>query len=93
MSEEPDNDGGNSGRDPVGTEPDRYVVVVGNLGTVYSGNRLKEALETYSVYRRKSADGDGRVAGEPVALMDGGEIWREWRGETDELDLDDEEKY
>jgi hypothetical protein len=56
---------------------DRYEVIVGNVGSVYSGNSLKEALQTYKTYREQSESGLGRAGNEPVTLMVDGEPWRE----------------
>ena len=51
-----------------------YEVTCGNIGTVYSGNLLKEALQTYSEYKRQSLTGIGRAGGEEVTMMKHGDI-------------------
>lgn len=51
-----------------------FEVLVGNIGTVYSGPLFKEALQDYSEYKRQSARQYGRAAGEPVILLRDGEV-------------------
>ena len=51
----------------------RFQVVVGNVGTTYSGNLLKAALATYKEYKSQSATNYGRAAGEQVTLFKDGE--------------------
>lgn len=51
-----------------------YQVIVGNIGTVYDGNILKEALESYKEYRVQSASGYGRASGESVVMLENGEV-------------------
>jgi hypothetical protein len=55
-----------------------FQVVVGNIGTVYSGNQLRVALETYRDYRKLSKEERGRAGGEPVTLFHNNEIMREY---------------
>jgi hypothetical protein len=59
---------------------DKYEVIVGNIGSVYSGNNLKEALQTYRTYREQSESGLGRAGGESVTLMQDGEPRYEHHG-------------
>ena len=56
-----------------------FKVIVGNIGTVYSGGCKKEAFAAFDEYWRQSEDGYGRAAHEDVALMQGDEILREFR--------------
>ncbi len=56
----------------------RYQAIVGNIGTVYHGGELKEALTAFGEYRRQSKTGYGRAAGEDVCVMDRGELWKEY---------------
>lgn len=49
-------------------------MIVGNVGTVYSGDAKGTAKSTYNTYKGYSKQGMGRVAGEPVTLMCDGEI-------------------
>lgn len=53
--------------------PSHYEVLVGNIGTVYSGPLFKQALKDYGEYKRQSIDNYGRAAGEPVILLQDGE--------------------
>jgi hypothetical protein len=50
-----------------------WQVVVGNVGTVYSGTNGAEARKTFLVYRKQSRTGQGRAAGEEVTLFKDGE--------------------
>lgn len=52
---------------------DTYKVIVGNIGTVYSGSNPVRARNDFDTYVRKSEAGDGRAAGEDVTLMKNGE--------------------
>jgi len=47
----------------------RYEVIVGNIGTVYSGNNLREGRVTFAEYLSQSESGRGRAGGEDVTLM------------------------
>ncbi len=58
--------------------PDRYEVIVGNIGTVYHGNNKKVAISIFREYQRQS-DGDmGRASGENISLMEYGEVINEY---------------
>lgn len=57
-----------------------YQVVVGNIGTVYDGNDLKDATEHYNAYIFQSKKNIGRVAGEDVTLFKDLEIHKEYIG-------------
>jgi len=52
----------------------RYQVVVGNIGTVFDGNDAGSALDNYKDYVNMSERGEGRAAGEHVALIVDGEV-------------------
>ena len=67
-----------------------YEVIVGNIGTVYSGGVHQSALNEFTIYRRKSLAGEGRAANEPVMLLRDGEIIREYSPETKEEETSDE---
>ena len=58
----------------------RYTVIVGNVGTIYDGTNRTIAHERYRTYVKLSREGYGRVAGEPVTLMHGDEIVKEYNG-------------
>jgi hypothetical protein len=58
----------------VGEEEDEYEVVVGNVGTVYSGTSRTEALLRFVSYAYQSQQGVGRASAEHIALMCNDEI-------------------
>ena len=60
----------------------KYEVIVGNIGTVYSGNSKSEAVNTYNGYVDQSVGGRGRAGGEDVTMMADGEPYREHFGGT-----------
>jgi len=59
-------------------------IIVGNIGTVYRGNLLKEAMQTYGEYKKQSIANYGRAAGESVTWFKNGEIYREHIGTQDQ---------
>lgn len=59
-------------------EYDKYSVLVGNIGEVYSGYSEEKAEEAFAEYVSQSESEFGRAAGEHVALMLGGDILREY---------------
>lgn len=61
-----------------------YEIVVGNIGTVYSGHNHRTALQKYNEYIRQSQNTNGRAAGETVTFFYDGEIDREYIGEIDQ---------
>lgn len=61
---------------------DEWEVVVGNIGTVYSGPNEDEARKTFRNYRDKSIAGVGRGSGEDVSLFLDGELEAEHYGES-----------
>lgn len=58
----------------------QYTVVVGNVGTVYSGSDQARAREVYAAYLADSQRQYGTVAGEPVTLFCDEEIDQEYPG-------------
>lgn len=54
-----------------------YEVIVGNIGTVYSGNDKAEADRAYAHYVEQSNSRLGRAGGEHVTMMVGNEIEKE----------------
>lgn len=48
---------------------DRYEVVVGNIGTVHTGNNKAKANKMFNSYVRDSKSGYGRAAGEHVTMF------------------------
>ena len=61
----------------------KFEVVVGNIGTVYSGNNFMVASSKYSAYVENSKSGKGRAGGEAVTMFHNGEIRYEHAGETE----------
>lgn len=51
----------------------KYQVIVGNIGEVFQGNSLKDALKRFREYRRQSKTLRGRAGGESVTLLREGE--------------------
>lgn len=60
---------------------DRYQVVVGNIGTVYSGDDEGQAIKTYEEYVKQSEAGKGRASNEDVTLLCDDAPIREHTGE------------
>jgi hypothetical protein len=60
-----------------------FEVVVGNIGTVYSGSNLMVATCKWAAYVKQSRADIGRAAGESVTLFHNGEIRREYIGTAD----------
>lgn len=56
-----------------------YQVIVGNVGTVHTGNNPVLARKDFGEYKRQSREGDGRAAYETVTLLCDGEIEAEFR--------------
>ncbi len=61
----------------------QYEVIVGNIGTVYSGPNHNTAFLTYSEYVTHSKSNYGRAGGESVTLFKDNEIDMEFLGEID----------
>ena len=60
-----------------------YEVYVGNIGMVYSGSVVADVERVWRVYLDQSKNTrQGRVSGEPVTIMQDGEIIREYNPET-----------
>jgi hypothetical protein len=68
---------------------EKYEVVVGNVGTVYSGGFYDSALDAFTIYKSKSLNDYGRAAGEDVTMLKNGEIFREYIGSIAESQIDD----
>jgi len=62
----------------------KFEVIVGNIGTVYSGNNFMQAQTRYSSYVKDSRANRGRAAGEAVTLIHNGEIRCEYAGTLNE---------
>jgi hypothetical protein len=57
-----------------------YKVIVGNIGCVYSGWNEKDALKTFSEYKKQSINNYGRASGEDVAMLFNDEIVKQFDG-------------
>lgn len=53
---------------------DKFEVIVGNIGTVYSGNNFMVASSKYNTYVKQAKAHHGRAAGEDVVLMHCGHV-------------------
>lgn len=62
----------------------QYSVVVGNVGTVYTGTDRREALAEFEACKGASIGNVGRMAGESVTLFEDSDILREYQGNADE---------
>lgn len=63
---------------------DKFEVVVGNLGVVYTGNSGFDAKTKYNTYVGQSRRNEGRAAGESVYLMKNGSPIQEHQGPVDD---------
>jgi hypothetical protein len=52
----------------------KYVVSVGNIGSVYSGNDQNKAVEIFDCYVEMSEKSYGRASGEEVTMFEDDEI-------------------
>ncbi|QBQ74444.1 hypothetical protein BcepSauron_064 [Burkholderia phage BcepSauron] len=59
-----------------------YLVIVGNVGTVYEGDDRTAAYAAYDAWVITSDEGTGRAAGESVTLMKNGEPLAEHLGKN-----------
>jgi hypothetical protein len=62
---------------------DKWEVIVGNVGTVYSGSDESAARAKFASYVEISNGGAGRAGGESVTLMKDGDISEEHAGTVD----------
>jgi hypothetical protein len=58
----------------------QHEIIVGNIGTVYTGPSWKYASTTYKDYMWASKEGAGSVAGESVTWMKDDEVYKEYIG-------------
>lgn len=63
---------------------ERHEIIVGNVGTVYSGTDKKEARRVYDEYVEQSQGNYGRAAGESVTWMREDELFLEHRGTVED---------
>jgi lipoprotein-anchoring transpeptidase ErfK/SrfK len=66
-----------------------YEVIIGNIGTVYSGKDGFEAFKRFQIYSGQSKGNYGRATGEDVTLMKNGEIRKEFIGSTSREQTED----
>tara|TARA_R110002167_G_scaffold294935_1_gene499527 strand:+ start:2917 stop:3471 length:555 start_codon:yes stop_codon:yes gene_type:complete len=71
----------------INTETPRphWEVIVGNIGTTYSGDDETEALRDYNQYVTQSTTGYGRASDEDVTLMRDGEPYKEHYGYSKDI--------
>lgn len=67
-----------------------YTVIVGNIGLVYDGFILEEAMDAYRYYSLQSEEGgkwsqEHRAAGENVTVMKDQDIFKEYVGKNERL--------
>jgi hypothetical protein len=62
----------------------QYEIIVGNIGTVYTGTNGFEANKTFNQYRSASMSPHGRASGESVTLLKDGEVVREYVGSRED---------
>ena len=55
----------------------KHEIIVGNIGTVYSGNYRHEAQKLYDIYVNMSQSGYGKASNEPVTWITDGDIYME----------------
>lgn len=67
---------GGRGRNPKS----EYEVIVGNIGTVYSGGSISQAKSKFATYVKQSKSDSGRAGGEDVTIMKDGEPIKEFYG-------------
>ena len=58
----------------------KYQVIVGNIGTTYTGDSKAIAFETYKEYVQQSQTRGMRASGETVVLLVNGEVEKEFVG-------------
>ena len=46
-----------------------YEVIAGNIGSVYAGESMEAAFQTYNIYAKDSRHGYGLAADEQVTLL------------------------
>ena len=59
-------------------DSDAYEIAVGNVGIVLTTSDRDEAERVFADYVRQSKEGSGRVAGEPVIVIKGSELYEEY---------------
>lgn len=67
-----------------------HEIIVGNIGTVYSGSSANEAKRNYTIYKDLSTRVYGRASGEDVTWFIDNEIHQEYIGTLHQEDTDNE---
>ena len=62
----------------------RYLVIAANLGVVHEGSCPIQANAAWGEYKRQSVANYGRVAGETIVMLKGGDLIREHIGSLSE---------
>ena len=74
------------------TKTERYQVIVGNIGTVHTGDSLSNAQAIFNDYKELSQREHGRVGNEDVTLIeewpDGEEVLDEHEGNIEDSSCD-----
>ena len=69
------------------SDPNEYVVHVGNIGTVYTGTNGFEAIKVFNTYAGKSKRCEGMCSRENVTLLKNNEVYREFEGKFFEFEI------
>lgn len=64
----------------INAKHNKYVVIVGNIGTTYDGYSLKDATKTFNEYKHQSKTHYGRASGEQVVMTCNGDPIKEHNG-------------
>lgn len=72
------------------TDENEFELIVGNIGTVYSGNSRTEVDKYFAEYVQQSKSGIGRASGENVTLMQNDEPVNEFVGALARNEADNE---
>lgn len=65
-----------------------FEVIVGNVGTVHSGDSEREALLIFNTYVDRSKSGHGRCGNEEVTMMEDGDIAKQYLPEHSDISDD-----
>lgn len=65
----------------------QHEIIVSNIGSVFLGKNAHRAEKIFRAYRRASYAGVGRASNESVTWMRDNEIYREYLGNTHQVDV------
>jgi hypothetical protein len=68
--------------------PNRYEVIVGNIGKVHEGGDVIAAKSTFKIYKFMSQNNVGRGAGESVDFYKNGELLEQFTGALKEAEME-----